>query len=269
MSQASLLSASAAALLPGLLIAALAASAGAQELGDGSRGGGLGLGLGVVIGLPQGAFGRNVDPSFGLGASLFFDLGAHTDLGLRIDGSMVYYGSETQDKQLVVHLPGLFTDVHNIDVTTRNRIGSLLAGPQLTFEVGDVRPYLHLGAGFSYFWTGVDYELPWEDDDHQCEDWDDDGQCDEDIDFGKLALFFEGETLYDHWAFAWTAGGGVDVVLSRSVTLFLGAQWLENGRVRYLREGDVREHPDGSYSFTPVESSANLLLLQIGVRVTG
>ena len=38
-----------------------------------------------------------------------------------------------------------------------------------------------------------------------------------------------------------------------------------NGQVRYLREGSIREAPDGSISFRPIESETNMLLIQVGV----
>lgn len=37
--------------------------------------------------------------------------------------------------------------------------------------------------------------------------------------------------------------------------------------MRYLREGSIQEEPDGTISFTPIESETNLLWLQFGVSI--
>ncbi len=55
--------------------------------------------------------------------------------------------------------------------------------------------------------------------------------------------------------------------LSRSVFIDLSAQYVNNGRVRYLREGSIHERPDGSIWFIPIESTANVLMMKLGVSI--
>jgi hypothetical protein len=237
-----------AATLPGLLVALVATTADGQSFGGRRSADESGVGLGVLVAQPLGEFSHYVDESAGLGAFLHLDIGENGGLGLRFDGSMVYYGSRTATRSFSVG-PGF---IDYAEVTIRNRIGSFFAGPQITFGSGDVRPYLHLGAGFSYFWTGTD--------------WDDAyyGYASGDLD---LDMFFEGETEYSQWTAAWIAGGGVTVRLGGNLNFYCALQYVDNGRVTYLTEGAIVDHGNGYYSFTPVESNANLLFAQFGISI--
>jgi hypothetical protein len=51
----------------------------------------------------------------------------------------------------------------------------------------------------------------------------------------------------------------------RPVSLELGVTFVRNGAVNYLREGDIVDNPDGTYSFNPVRSETNLFLLHAGL----
>lgn len=222
-----------------------------------------GLGLGLLYAQPLGEFGYRVDESLGAGAFLHFDVGDNGGLGLRLDGSMVYYGSQTRSQSLAAP-PGY---IDSEDMTIRNRIGSFFLGPQMTFGSGDVRPYVHVGAGFSYFWTGTDWDDSYYG--YDCEVWEDEEYCDQgffDV-MGDLAMFFEGDTEYSEWTGAWTAGGGVSIRLGGSFDLYFALQYVNNGRVSYLTEGAIVDRGDGYYSFTPVESEANLMLAQFGIAI--
>ncbi|UCC74733.1 MAG: hypothetical protein JSV86_09340 [Gemmatimonadota bacterium] len=252
------------ALLPALLIALTAAGAAAQEVRETGHEDQSGLGLALLFAMPRGEFANYIDPSLGLGAYLHVDFSEHTPLGLRFDGSMVYYGSQTRHRPLYATGPRGFTAMSQVDVTTRNRIGSFFVGPQLTFQSGAVRPFVHAGVGFSYFWTGTDWEHPYYDDDCDCDEWDEEDCGDDLYDTLDLDLFFEGGTEYDDWTAAWTLGGGVSIALGRSASLYLALQYMDNGRVSYLREGSIIDGPDGYYSFTPIESEADLFVLQFG-----
>jgi len=49
------------------------------------------------------------------------------------------------------------------------------------------------------------------------------------------------------------------------MALDLGATFVKNGEVSYLREGDILSNPDGSFTLQPVRSEANLFLLHFGL----
>lgn len=249
-----------AANLPALLVAT---AVGAQDFGGRSSGNQTGLGLGIMLAQPLGEFGYYVDESMGLGTFLNLDVGDDGALGLRFDGSMVYYGSETRSQSVAIGRG--YVDYEK--VTIRNRIGSFFVGPQLTLASGDVRPFVHAGAGFSYFWTGMDWGDPYYED--ECWDYEEDDYCDDDFAdvMGSLAMFFEGDTEHSRWTTAWTAGGGFSVRLGGSLNLYFALQYVNNGRVSYLPEGAIVDEGDGYYSFAPVESDANLVFAQFGLSI--
>ena len=81
---------------------------------------------------------------------------------------------------------------------------------------------------------------------------------------------FASSTNFDDFTFAASGGGGLWITLHagpRPIRLDLGARYLNNGRVKYLREGSIHEAPDGSISFKPIESESNLVLYHLGVSV--
>ncbi len=196
-------------------------------------------GVYVLAARPLDEFEDYVDTSPGLGGYFLINADRHSPVGLRLDGSLIIYGSETIRRPFSGTIPFVF-----VDVTTDNVIGSLFLGPQLTAGRGRLRLYSHAGMGFSYFGTSSSIEE--EDHFHH---------------HGTIAS----STHFDDWALAWTGGGGLALGLSRSVFIDLSAQYVNNGRVRYLREGSIIERPDGSIWFVPIESTANVLMMKVGV----
>lgn len=190
-----------------------------------------------VLADPLGEFETYVNPSPGLDASLLVNFDRDRQLGLRLDGSWLLYGHETQRRPLSPTIPRI-----QVDVETKNEIYSLTLGPQFTpGSGGGFRPYLHAGAGFSYFATTSSVE----------------GSSDE--------LPFASSRNFDDFTFAWRAGAGLRIRVARQVAIDLGADYLNNGRVRYLREGGIEENPDGSITVRPIESDSNILLFRLGV----
>jgi hypothetical protein len=197
------------------------------------------VGLYLLGAQPLDEFEDYVGTSPGFGGYLAVNVDRRSPVALRLDGSLIIYGSETVHRPFSRTIPFVF-----VDVTTDNIIGSLFLGPQLTAGSGRLRLYSHAGLGFSYFGTRTSIE--------------DEGDF---YHHGTIAS----STHYDDWALAWTGGGGMAVGLSRRVFLDLSAQYINNGRVSYLREGSIQESPDGSIWFVPIESSANLLVMKFGV----
>ncbi len=192
------------------------------------------VGLNVVGAFPTGSFKEYVGTGFGLGGYLVYALDQRGAFGLRLDVAWVQYGSETLRRPIFQRIL--------LDVTTRNHIYSFIAGPQLTFRSGSVSPYLNGGLGVSYFETrssvsGTD-EI-------------------NDRDFASTRHFYD-------TTFAWAAGGGICVAIVQNFNLELAARYLWNGKVSYLREGSIRDLPDGSVSFEPIESDTNLIMVQLG-----
>lgn len=212
-----------------LVLAGAAQAQGLREVRNWSTGG-----LGLMIAQPVGQFSDFVGVHPGMGGA--FALGG--PVGLRVGGSILVYGHQ---RDFVPIGGGRIL----LDVTTDNVIGTLGVGPQITLGRGPVRPYGYGMIGFSYFATVSSLG--------------DDCGCDS----------FASSTNYDDLTLASEAGGGFQFALSRHRPLFLdlSARYLRNGRVRYLPEGGVVEHADGSVTLQAIESEANLVVFQLGLSV--
>jgi hypothetical protein len=191
----------------------------------------------IVVAQPTGEFADYVNIGFGAAGHLVWVPDADGALGLRIDGNLLVYGSETRRYQLV--------PLVNVDVTTNNMITSLLIGPQLLQSRGTLGPYAFGQIGFSYFGTESSVEGS-----------------------GNVTPFAS-TTNYDDFTFASSLGGGVLIRVSsgrRPVAIDLGMRYVYNGRVRYLREGSITISGN-TVLYTPIESETNLLLYHVGVSV--
>lgn len=193
------------------------------------------FGLAAVGGTPVGQFSDFVGQNNvgGVNANLTMNLNRRGSVALRIDGAYVLYGNETRPLPLA-GTGGLLAG----DMNTQFYIASLRAGPEFVFGTGSVRLYIFGTAGISYFATETSV-----------------GAC-------------CGTTNYDDQVASFAGGGGLRINLwgrRRPVSLDLGATFVRNGDVSYLREGDIVSNPDGTFTFNPVRSQANLVLLNLGL----
>ncbi len=218
-------------------VSGIAQYRGLREVRDwGAAGGGL------VVGIPVGQFGDFVDVAGGLRGFLAVNLDRRSALGLRLEGSYMLYGHERR----LVPLSGT-GGLLSLDLGTDFYIASLRAGPQFAWSEGRTRLYGFGTLGVSYFAA----ETALRGCDWGC------GGFPSTINFDDAALALEG-------------GGGVLITLTRGrhpVSLDLGASYVRNGTVRYLREGSISQNPDGSFTIRPVQSEANLVTLQLGVAI--
>ncbi|HEX7091058.1 MAG TPA: hypothetical protein VF192_13030 [Longimicrobiales bacterium] len=199
-------------------------------------------GGGLFIAEPVGEFDDYIDVGFGIGGHLLVRLDPAGALSLRVDGGFVNYGRETRT---VCLSPTIGCRIL-VDLTTSNDIVFGSIGPQLMVPSGPVRAYVNAGAGFSYFATTSSVRGTSESDD------------------------FASTRNFDDATFAWSTGGGLYIPLtigSSSVSIDLGARYLSNGEVEYLREGDIEDHADGSITLHPTRSEANLVVWQVGVSI--
>jgi hypothetical protein len=225
-----------------LSLAALLAIAGAAPLAAQGRGFGPvrgRLGIGADLALPVGQFHQYVDNGFGVRGFGLLALDPYGILGLRLDGSYVVYGHQSRVVPLSPTVPLI-----DVRVNTDNQIvfGSL--GPQLTFPIGPVRPFLRGGVGVSYFVTTSSVKGT-----------------------SNTSSFAQTTNFHDT-RLALEGGGGLWIHLGGSKTpidLSLEATYVHNGRARYLRRESIVEQPDGSVTITPVRSGANLVTLNLGV----
>ncbi len=216
-----------------LLVAAGAAIAQSRWHGGG----------GLTLAIPQGELADNVDTGFGLGGHLVYGLDPAGAVGLRLDAAVVTYGSERFRRPLSRTVSRV-----SVDVQTRNNILLLGFGPQLALPAGRVRPYVNGAVGLGYFYTESSVE----------------GSGNFDFqDFART-------TNFDDLSFAYGAGGGLGIALSRGRTpvyLALDLQYRAHGETRYLREGSIEEDGTGRVFITPLRSDADLLVAQLGISV--
>ena len=200
-------------------------------------------GGGLVIAKPVGDFGEVVDLGVGLGGHFILYITPGGVLSLRADAGFLNYGNETNRVCLSTTVGCRIT----VDLTTSNNIVHGLIGPQLMVPGGPVRPYVNGGIGFSYFATTSSVE----------------GSTDNEP--------FANTTNFDDGAFSWGAGGGLYIPLSISATadfaIDIAARYTATREIEYLREGDIRDLPDGSIEFTPRRSDADLVTFTVGVSV--
>jgi hypothetical protein len=202
-------------------------------------------GLSFSIGQPRGAFHRYVDDGFGIGAHALYRLDRQGAFALRVDGGFLNYGRETLRLPLSDRPGGGRVQ---LDLTTTNNIAWLGVGPQVMAPRGAIRPYVNGTAGLSYFATTSSVS-------------------------GRDGLdAFAHDTNFDDTQFSWGGGAGVLVPVWRNarslVMLDLGGQYHDNGRnVRYLREGGIRDLPNGELATDVVRSRADLITWHLGVSV--
>jgi hypothetical protein len=202
----------------------------------------LGITPGVLIAQPVGEFKNYVDAGFGFGAGVHYAIDDARIFSLRADLGFLMYGSETK------RIPFPSIPRIRIDVNTTNNIFLYSVGPQLMAQKGPIRPYVHGFIGGAYFSTSssIDGTSDFEDEDHFT------------------------TQHYGDGIFSYGGAGGLLIPLNvrrTPIAIDLGARYLRNGRTRYLREGSISDNPDGTLSFTPIESETNLWIYRLGVSI--
>jgi opacity protein-like surface antigen len=215
-------------------ITALFASVAAAQPGPGRPSEWLGGG-GLLIGVPLGEFGDATDEGFGVVGHAVFTPGGGP-FGVRLQAGGLIYGSRSFTTP-VPGTGGLITQ----DLTTDNWLLNAGLGPQFMLRSGSVRPYAYALAGVGYFAT--------------------DTSLDDGYDHGSYS-----STNYDDTTFAWSAGIGLLIPISRSLAIDVGVQYVGNGTVRYLAEGDLQPSSGNAPPVVvPRKTEANLVTITVGV----
>ncbi len=228
------------ALLATTLFLAAASSGGAQQNPEPAGPARAFAGGSLQVAQPVGEFGDYIGAGFGLGGHFLYAIAPSSGLGLRVDGGFVNYGSERYSSPISSTIGGRIL----VDVTTSNNILLLGAGPQLMLPSGRVRPYLFGTAGLAYFVTESSLRGT------------------------RGGEDFANTTNFDDLTFAYGGGTGVYVPVRGGrlpISIDVGARFHRNGRARYLREGSIRDEPNGSISYTPIESETDLVTFHVGV----
>lgn len=194
-------------------------------------------GVTLVVAVPTGEFGQNVNIAGGADAFGVFRLG-RSGLALRVDGSYLIYGSDNN----LVSQP-----YYPVWINTTYSIATFGVGPQLTFGSGPLRLYGFGAVGASYIWARSSYGA----------------------DACGCNAFASG-TDFSDWTAALQAGGGLLVDLGNRrlpISLDLGARYLSNGDAWYVSPGDVVPQPNGDLVIYPIRSKANLVMFHAGVSI--
>jgi len=188
-------------------------------------------GGGLHAGVPTGDFDDAVDEGWGAAGHLVV-LPHARPFGLRLEVSALVYGSRTFDAAPTD--AGYGAEPSRVDTW----FGNMMAGPELRARGGVVRPYAHLLAGVGYFATTAEPGSRHGGDD----------------------------TTHDDATFAWAAGGGVEIAVSRDVSIDLGARYLANGSVDYLTSGPLVPGPgDAGPILVPRRGEPHVVAFTLGI----
>jgi hypothetical protein len=199
------------------------------------------VGANLIVGDPVGEFDDFVGTGFGAEFFGRFPLDPMGILSLRGDLGFLVYGHES--KRVCFEGVGCRVQAR---LQTTNNIAFGGIGPELALPLRQARPYLHAFMGFAYFNTSSSLEDLW----------------------GNPADFYTEN--YGDGTFSWGLGGGLELNLRRGrvpIDLNLGVRYHENGRVKYLTEGDIVDNADGSVTMYPILSEANLMTYRFGITI--
>ena len=238
------------ALLAGLalLLGAAAAPLHAQDIpGDGIIDDSSAAPLRALLGgqfyyaQPVGEFADFIQRGWGGNVSATMLMGPSGAFGVRVEGGLMNYG---HDRTPVC----LYDCRFDADLTTSNNIAFFQVGPQIVAPSGAIRPYASGTVGWTWMWTTSSLEGTWND------------------------QTYDTNTDLSDSNFSWGGSAGVLVPLNGAgrtpISLDLGLRYLNNGQLRYLREGDIVERPGGGTPFYNVQQSdVTLLTYHIGISV--
>lgn len=194
-------------------------------------------GADLILASPTGEFAENVARGFGVDLHARVTLDEPGAASLRFDLGFLQYGRETIP--VCVIQPCRVTG----DLTTSNDIFFFGLGPELALTGGRARLYGTGNVGFAFFSTTSS------------------------VSGSRDAEPFASSTNHSDATFAWTAGGGAQIRLSRGrtpVSLDLGARYHGNGEAEYLRRGDIYENENGSVVIDPRRSETNFWTFRFG-----
>jgi hypothetical protein len=174
-----------------------------------------------------------VSSGWGGGGDFRWFPGGQNIASLRADAAILIYGRNTTRECF-----GSGCRI-TVDITTSNNIFSGLAGPELQFPAGPIRPYVNAMAGWTVFWT------------QSFADGEDGGP---DV--------FDTTNQRDN-LFTSAVSGGVRIPVGRMISVDLNARRNFNGRARYL----TRDSFGDGTNTTPLvrESEVNMWMYSLGL----
>ena len=230
---------------PFVLLAALAVMLGFPGVGAGQADAALPPWMrftgGLVVGQPVGTFAKGVGGAVGWEFSGRIPLDGSDRVALRVFLGDMLYGWKREKV-----CGSSWNPCDWPEAWTTNSVFFGGIGPEVSFEVGHVRPYLNLWVGFGQFGTTTRIRDGW---------WDWGGE--------KNDVFLEG-------AFSGGLGAGFDAEIrggGNPIHLNFGAQYHDNGMAEYLTSGNVVHDPEGNVTLSPKTGPANFITYRIGFTI--
>ncbi len=182
--------------------------------------------------------GLKTGPGVGLAGSVAWALDPARVVRLRAEFRGAIYGMDRREFCLSQPI-GCW--IH-VSVNTTYSSVFFGGGPELALPLGRSEIVLDATAGLGYF--GVSSSL--------------DG-----VSGGGDGVF---DTSHFHDTFlAWSTGGELRLPVYRQVSLALGTHYQHNGRVSYVREGDITQNGDGTLDVRSTTTDANMIAITLGV----
>jgi hypothetical protein len=211
-------------------------------------------GVGLILGVPQGAFQRNItDPGIGIGGHIGYRVPqSPLMIGLRID--YLIYGYERRAAPFSTTIPDV-----TVDVNTNNNILQTNIFMRIQPRNGVFRPYIEGLAGMNYLFTHTSIH-------DQSSIFNDNDAIASTVNFDDAALtygFGAGFNLrvYDGREKLAITQRGVG-----AVSLDFSLRYLNGTEASYLREGSIKRQ-NGQVTYSAFRSRTNLVTGMIGVSV--
>lgn len=199
------------------------------------------VGVALEAGIPTGGFADRMDGGGTILGFVRLGLDRQGVVALRLQAGYFGYGEETSEVCLGA---GPSCRV-KADISTNNAILSWGVGPEVSLPMGIFRLTGHALIGSSYVTTYSGAR-----------------------NFGLVPDFFALTEHQSDGGFAWSAGAGVAMPVSKSANLELGLTYQGHGTRNYLVRGGVTDQPDGSVALDVQRSSIGLFGIRLGMSFT-
>lgn len=200
------------------------------------------VGANVYYAQPVGDFADRIKQGWGGDLNGTLLIGQAGIFGLRFDAGAMAYGRQRTRECLTLSC------LVEVDITTSNNLAYAAVGPQLMVPAGPIRPYAAGQVGFTFLWTESKVE----------------GSNNQNEPFASTRNFSDN-------TFSYGGVGGFLIPLAQHVrnpvSIDLGVRYLRNGRVEYLRKGDIIINPGTTPTFNVQRSRADLVTYHVGVSV--
>ena len=193
----------------------------------------------LMVAVSRGSLGDVFGTGFGFEPFGVLRLDRKGTIGVRVQGGMIDYGSDTRAVPLAGAGPAFGVQI----ATTRNAT-TLALGPQLSWPLGRFRPYAYATVGAAYFHSQADLS----------------GR-------DSLGAWQVLSVDVNRTVLGAGAGGGLGFRLTRQAQLDAGVEFRRYRDVRTIGDGAV-ELPNGRVFMTANQGDLDHVLVRVGVTIS-